>query len=183
MIKWLNWVIDGQNCCLFNLCQSIELFTFFHFFTDLYPSVYLMGRPNTLVFSSQRLRPSSLIDSTCNDTISTQQSFQAFGSHAQTRAACSWEQPYKYADYLYTSCAVNILVVIHLSGHATALICVIQLPTACPVNLLTHTENEDWKCVAARVTYMSEQRLLSESADQSFSVHLAQPQDVQRTTI
>lgn len=34
-----------------------------------------------------------------------------------------------------------------------------------------------------RVTYMSEQRLLSQSTDQAFGVHMAQPQDVQRTTI
>lgn len=39
------------------------------------------------------------------------------------------------------------------------------------------------KHVAACVTYMSEQGLLSQSTDQSFGVHLAQPQDVQRTTI
>lgn len=33
------------------------------------------------------------------------------------------------------------------------------------------------------VTYVSEQRLLPQSADQPFGVHVAQPQDVQRTTI
>ena len=39
------------------------------------------------------------------------------------------------------------------------------------------------KCAASCVTYMSEQRLLSKSTDQSFGVHLSQPQDVQRTAI
>lgn len=35
---------------------------------------YLIGRPNTLVFSSQHLRPSSLIDKTWNDTKHSQRS-------------------------------------------------------------------------------------------------------------
>lgn len=64
----------------------------------------------------------------------------------------------------------------HLSGRVT----VIQTPTD-PYLILTHIHTSRL-CVNFS-TYMSQQRLLSEGADQSFSVHLAQPQDVQRTTI
>lgn len=52
-----------------------------------------------------------------------------------------------------------------------------------PINSSTCTTNTNLNCSTVCFTYMSEQRLLPESAHQSFGVHLAKPQDVQRTAV
>lgn len=74
-------------------------------------------------------------------------------------------------------CTAHILVLTDLPESINSLTC--NQTTEC----LTYKFSTLYKHTQARGTYMSEKRLLSESTDQSFGIHLTQPQDIQRTSI